>query len=82
VEAELEATLRSVPVSQWKAKQVLALDWDDGPVMGLCQLDQPECIFRFESMARGYGAKRDERLFEVSGAEDGAMEDAFLILVP
>lgn len=33
VEAELEATLRSVPVSQWKVKQVLALDWDDGPVM-------------------------------------------------
>lgn len=36
--------------------------------MGLCQLDQPECTFRFESIARGYGAKRDERLFEVSEA--------------
>lgn len=82
MEAELEATLRSVPVSEWKAKQVLALDWDDGPVMGLCQLDKPECTFRFEVIARGYGAERDERLFEVSGARDGAMEDAFLVLAP
>lgn len=82
MEAELEATLRSVPVSEWKAKQVLALDWDDGPVMGLCQLDKPECTFRFESMARGYGAKRDERLFEVSEARDSAMEDAFRVLAP
>ncbi len=82
MEAELEATLRSVSVSQRKAKQVLSLDWDDGPVMGLCKLEKPECTFRFESMARGYRAKRDERLFEVNGARDGAMEDAFLVLAP
>lgn len=80
METKLETALRSVPAEEWKVRQVIALDWYDGPTMGLCELAYPHCVFRFEMTAIGYGANSGDRLFDVSAVPDRAIEDTLRVL--
>lgn len=46
-----EKTLLTTPPSVWRASQIIALEWLDGPRGGLCRFDVPSCTFYFEVVA-------------------------------
>jgi hypothetical protein len=47
----LEHKLLSTPVDQWTVRQVVVLDWYDGPREGVCSLASPGGEFFFELLA-------------------------------
>jgi hypothetical protein len=48
---ELQKALMSLPFEQWQVKQLIVLDWHDGPREGVCEMLQPACSFYFKIIA-------------------------------
>lgn len=74
-----EDLLTSMPVEEWKVRQVVALDWYDAPRGGLCALSRPEVEFCFELLDERYDPDSlDDRLFRLSelpvGSVDGVLD--------
>ena len=64
---ELEAALRSLPVQEWKIRQVVVLDWYDGPREGICAMATPACYFYFHVLDERMSCEDlDDRLFQLS----------------
>ena len=49
-----EEKLLAMPVDQWLVKQVVVLDWHDGPRHGLCALTNPAVEFFFDLFDEEY----------------------------
>jgi hypothetical protein len=47
----METILRNTPLALWQVQQVVATDWHDGPVAGVCALALPACTLYFERVA-------------------------------
>jgi hypothetical protein len=47
----LEALLAMTSPRQWRTRQAIVLDWNDGPRIGVCALAQPCCEFFFHLYA-------------------------------
>jgi hypothetical protein len=66
---QLQNILLSLPPEDWRIKQIIVLDWYDGPREGLCEMLEPHCCFHFkllaEKMVQGKGV---DGLFCVSEA--------------
>jgi hypothetical protein len=60
---------------------VVILDWDDGPRTGFCTMAQPPCTFHFALLAkRLLPDDLDGRVFRLSEASEGTMEQVLFIL--
>jgi len=72
----LEKVLESLPVDQWKTKQVIAFDWYDGPRAGVCSLSHPVAEFCFDLLDEKYNPDGcDHRLFRLSELPLGSVEE-------
>ena len=72
----LEEVLPSLPVEQWKAKQIYSFDWYDGPREGACSLSVPECEFYFELLDERYNPEGlDDRLYRLSELTSGSVRE-------
>lgn len=64
---DLENLLFTVHFSSWKVRQVIILNWCDGPIQGLCELSEPNCCFRFDVFGINEWADDiDDHLYRVS----------------
>lgn len=78
---QLETILLSHPVNEWQVRQVIVLDWYDGPRMGLCEMAHPQCCFQFELLAERHSEDDlDDRLFRLNEASSNIMAQMLLIL--
>jgi hypothetical protein len=74
----LEEALVSVDFNQWKVRQVIALDWYDGPRDGLCALATPDCEFAFDLLDERFNPDdMDSRLFRLRELSSGSVDSAF-----
>lgn len=48
---QLQNIFSSLPPEDWRVKQIIVLDWYDGPREGLCEMLQPHCCFHFKLLA-------------------------------
>ena len=70
----LEHAICSLPFEQWMPRQVIVLDWHDGPREGIAELSAPECEFHFEILAERYDpVDVDDRLFRLSEVPRGSV---------
>jgi len=70
----LDILLTSVPLSEWKVRQVIVFDWSDGPIEGVCELATPFSCFHFRLFAqREMQDDTDSRLFKLSELPLGMM---------
>lgn len=71
----LEAILKSRPVADWRTRQVIVLDWFDGPREGVCALSSPESEFYFSLLAeRANEDDLDDRLFRLAAVPIGTVD--------
>lgn len=81
MKTQLESTLLSLPPEQWQVKQAIVLDWHDGPRMGICEMLQPNCSFRFDILAeRSLADDLNDCLFTLSETPHGIMKELLAIL--
>jgi hypothetical protein len=79
--SQLAKILTSTPLSSWKVKQVLILDWYDGPREGFCEMASPPCCFHFKEFAENYVPEGlDERLFYLREIPIEGFRDVMLLL--
>lgn len=72
------STLHLHNVNQWQVRQVIVLDWYDGPREGLCELAQPASCFYFELFAERYSEDElDDRLFVIYEVPANAVNQIF-----
>lgn len=77
----LEGALSSLPPKHWQVEQVVILDWYDGPRTGLCKMAKPQCTFHFALLVeRVLPDDLDDRVFRLSEASEGTMEQTLSIL--
>ena len=77
----LEGALSSLPPKHWQVAQVVILDWYDGPRTGLCKMAKPQCTFHFALLdERLLPDDLDDRVFRLSEASEGTMEQMLSIL--
>jgi hypothetical protein len=77
----LEHALSVLPPEQWEVRQVIVLDWYDGPRSGVCAVTRPQCCFRFEVLAERYvDDDLDDRLFSLSDVPLDTVERMIAIL--
>jgi hypothetical protein len=70
-----QTALINVPPSEWQTKQLLILDWLDGPIEGICHLVNPAYIFFFTIVAEQINPEGlDDRLFLIGAVEDDAID--------
>jgi hypothetical protein len=70
----LEKVLVSVPVEQWRTRQAIVSDWNDGPREGFCALANPEVEFHFSLLGeRRNRDDADDRLFRLSEIPIGSV---------
>ena len=77
----LEHALSSLPPEDWEVRQVVVLDWYDGPRRGVCALARPSCCFWFDLLAeRSVEDDLDDRLFSLCGAPIDTVDRVVAIL--
>lgn len=68
--------LFSSPPSEWQTKQIVILDWHDGPRSGLCELAYPPCCFWFQIVAERINYRPSEdALFQIYMAPLTSMDE-------
>lgn len=78
---QLELALSSCRVTLWQIRQVVMLDWYDGPRRGLCEMAFPKCVFYFVLFAERHSDDDlDDRLFRLSEAPPYSVDQIMTIL--
>ena len=82
IRTRLAGALSSLPPQHWQVDQVVILDWYDGPRTGLCKMAKPQCTFHFALLdERLLPDDLDDRVFRLSEASEGTMEQMLSTLV-
>ena len=66
--------LLAIPPSEWITRQVVILDWYDGPRAGLCALAHPPCCVWFQIVGEQINIL-GEKLFQLHMAPPAAMDE-------
>jgi hypothetical protein len=71
----LENVLSSLPVENWRTRQVIAFEWYDGPRQGVCALASPPCEFFFEIIKEQFQEDDlDDRWYRLSVISPGTVD--------
>lgn len=74
--SRLATTLATIPIVEWHVDNVIIFDWYDGPLEGICILDQPDCLFYFRCVGeRSCSDRPNDRLFEIREILDTSSSD-------
>jgi hypothetical protein len=79
----IEEKLASVPMEDWKVRQVVAFDWYDGPRAGVCAMAQPEVEFSFALLDERFNPDGlDDRLYRLSELPPGSVDRVLQAVQP
>jgi hypothetical protein len=76
----LEQILTTRLPPHWQVRQVVVLDWSDGPREGFCELVEPPCCFAFKIFAEPLHELDEQALFTLRQLERDAVQHLLVAL--
>ena len=73
--------LVSCPTTKWVPRQIVVLDWYDGPLSGVAELLEPRSEFYFDLLAERFNPTGlDERIYLLSELPTGSVSSVLAIV--